>query len=127
MDDYLELAAEEGYDETRLQDVSEALDYAAFWLRYNSGDQLIQDLLQIDNGDDERHRELVSFFADRGREEVDEQLEAAMPHVEHEDLDNGRTSTGSTSRTTPTALPTPRRVRRPARSTTARSRRPATP
>ncbi|TYT61821.1 DHH family phosphoesterase [Natrialba swarupiae] len=89
MDDYLELAAEEGYDETRLQDVSEALDYAAFWLRYNSGDQLIQDLLQIDNGDDERHRELVSFFADRGREEVDEQLEAAMPHVEHEDLDNG--------------------------------------
>ncbi|MWV41244.1 OB-fold nucleic acid binding domain-containing protein [Natrialba sp. INN-245] len=89
MDDYLELAAEEGYDETRLQDVSEALDYAAFWLRYNSGDQLIQDLLQIDNGDDERHRELVSFFADRGRAEVDDQLEAAMPHVEHEDLDNG--------------------------------------
>ncbi|MEY7848293.1 DHH family phosphoesterase [Natrarchaeobius sp. A-rgal3] len=89
MNDYLELAAEEGYDEERLQDVSEALDYAAFWLRYNSGDQLIQDLLQIDNGDDDRHRELVSFFADRGRAEVDEQLKAAMPHVEHEDLENG--------------------------------------
>ncbi|ADB61002.1 phosphoesterase RecJ domain protein [Haloterrigena turkmenica DSM 5511] len=89
MDDYLELAAEEGYDEDRLQDLSEALDYAAFWLRYNSGDQLIQDLLQIDSADEDRHRELVEFFADRAREEVDEQLDAAMPHLEHEDLDNG--------------------------------------
>ncbi|MDG5818261.1 OB-fold nucleic acid binding domain-containing protein [Natronococcus sp. A-GB7] len=89
MDDYLALAAEEGYDEERLKDVSEALDYAAFWLRYNSGDRLIQDLLQVDSDDEERHRELVSFFADRAREEVDEQLEAVMPHVEHEELDNG--------------------------------------
>ncbi|WP_323174046.1 OB-fold nucleic acid binding domain-containing protein [Natrialba sp. PRR66] len=89
MDDYIELAADEGYDEDRLQDVSEALDYAAFWLRYNSGDQLIQDLLQIDSDDEEHHRELISFFANRAREEVDEQLDAAMSHLEHEDLDNG--------------------------------------
>ncbi|MXV63184.1 RecJ like exonuclease [Natronorubrum sp. JWXQ-INN-674] len=89
MDDYLALADEEGYDEDRLQDLSEALDYAAFWLRYNSGDQLIQDLLQIDSNDEDRHRELVSFFADRAGEEVDEQLDAAMSHLEHEDLDNG--------------------------------------
>ncbi|WP_137288280.1 DHH family phosphoesterase [Natronorubrum halophilum] len=89
MDDYLELAGEEGYDENRLQDLSEALDYAAFWLRYNSGDQLIQDLLQIDSDDEERHRELVEFFADRARDEVDVQLDAAMPHLEHENLNNG--------------------------------------
>ncbi|MFC4542176.1 DHH family phosphoesterase [Halosolutus amylolyticus] len=89
MDDYLDLAAEEGFDEERLKDVSEALDYAAFWLRYNSGDQLIEDLLHVDNGDEERHRELVSFFADRARAEVDDQLDAAMAHLEHEDLDNG--------------------------------------
>ncbi|APW98598.1 RecJ like exonuclease [Halobiforma lacisalsi AJ5] len=89
MDDYLALAAEEGYDEERLQDVSEALDYAAFWLRYNSGDQLIQDLLQIDSDDEDRHRKLVDFFAERAREEVDEQLAAATPHLEHEELDNG--------------------------------------
>ncbi|RQG89986.1 RecJ like exonuclease [Natrarchaeobius halalkaliphilus] len=89
MGDYLALAEEVGYDEDRLRDLSEALDYAAFWLRYNSGDQLIQDLIQIDGNDDERHRELVSFFADRARAEVDEQLDAAMAHLEHEDLDNG--------------------------------------
>ncbi|WP_247000923.1 DHH family phosphoesterase [Halosolutus gelatinilyticus] len=89
MDDYLALAAEEGYDEERLQDVSEALDYAAFWLRYNAGDQLIRDLLQLDSDDEGHHRDLVSFFADRAREEVDEQLDAAMAHLEHEELDNG--------------------------------------
>ncbi|SFS55384.1 DHH family phosphoesterase [Halostagnicola kamekurae] len=89
MDDYLALADEEGYDEQRLQDLSEALDYAAFWLRYNSGDQLITDLLQIDCDDEARHRELVEFFSDRARTEVDEQLEAAMSHLEHEDLANG--------------------------------------
>ncbi|NGM67567.1 RecJ like exonuclease [Natronolimnobius sp. AArcel1] len=89
MTDYLELAGEEGYDEDRLQDLSEALDYAAFWLRYNSGDRLIQDLLQVGSDDEDRHDELVSFFADRARAEVDEQLDAAMPHLEHEDLENG--------------------------------------
>ncbi|SEH14279.1 RecJ-like exonuclease [Natronorubrum sediminis] len=89
MEDYLALANEEGYDEQRLQDLSEALDYAAFWLRYNSGDQLIQDLLQIDSDDEERHRELVSFLAERSRADVDEQLDAAMSHLEHEDLNNG--------------------------------------
>ncbi len=89
MSQYLELAAEEGFDEGRLQDVSEAVDYAAFWLRYNSGDQLIQDLLEIDATDEDRHRKLVSFFADRARAEVDEQLSAAEGHVEHEHLDNG--------------------------------------
>ena len=89
MDQYLELASENGYDENRLCDVSEALDYAAFWLRYNSGDRLIQDVLELDDAEDERHRRLVQFLADRSRADVDEQLEAAMHHVDHERLDSG--------------------------------------
>ena len=88
MERYIELAAQKGYDETRLQDVSEALDYAAFWLRYNSGDRLIQDILEVGDVDEDHHRELVAFFAERAREEVDEQLGAAMAHVEHEVLEN---------------------------------------
>ncbi|GAB3030901.1 DHH family phosphoesterase [Natronobiforma cellulositropha] len=87
MEQYLALAADEGYDEDRLKDVSEALDYAAFWLRYNSGDRLICDLLEIDTNED-HHRDLVSFLAERARASVDDQLEAAMPHVEHERLAN---------------------------------------
>ncbi|MFP9193470.1 DHH family phosphoesterase [Natronosalvus vescus] len=89
MAQYLELAAENGYDETRLKDVSEALDYAAFWLRYNSGDQLIQDVLELSDADEERHQRLVEFLADRSRRAVDDQLDAAMTHVEHERLDSG--------------------------------------
>ena len=89
MDDYLALAAEEGYDESRLQDVSEAIDYAAFWLRYDPGDRLIRDLLGLEVEDGEQSRELVSLLADGAREAVDDQLEVAMAHVDSESLENG--------------------------------------
>ncbi|MFP8889254.1 DHH family phosphoesterase [Natrialbaceae archaeon A-CW2] len=89
MGQYLELAAENDYDETRLRDVSEALDYAAFWLRYNSGDHLIQDILELSDADETRHRKLVSLLAERSRRDVDRQLGDAMDHVEHERLESG--------------------------------------
>jgi RecJ-like exonuclease len=88
MDDYLALAAEEGYDKDDLQDIGEALDYAAHWLRYNSGDALIEDVLNV-AGDAERHRDLVEFLASRAERDVDRQLSDALPHLEHEKLDNG--------------------------------------
>ncbi|MEM4780351.1 MAG: OB-fold nucleic acid binding domain-containing protein [Halalkalicoccus sp.] len=88
MDDYLELAHEEGYDEEGLEDISEALDYAAHWLRYSAGRSLIADVLNV-GGDTERHAELVSFLAERARRDIDEQLGAAMPHVERDQLENG--------------------------------------
>ena len=89
MDDYLGLAREEGYDEETLRDISEALDYEAHWLRYDAGRHLINDVLNVDCDDEERHHELVAFLADRAREDVDEQLDAAMSHVKHEALENG--------------------------------------
>ena len=89
MVEYLELASEAGYDEDRLRDVSEALDYAAHWLRYDAGDLLIRDVLGVDCEDDDRHRELVSLFAENAREAVAEQLAAAEPHLEAETLENG--------------------------------------
>ncbi|WP_435363642.1 DHH family phosphoesterase [Haloarchaeobius sp. DYHT-AS-18] len=89
MDDYLTLAAEEGYEEDDLRDISEALDYVAHWLRYDSGRHLINDVLNVGCDDRARHEELVDFLADRARAEVDDQLDAAMSHLEHEDLENG--------------------------------------
>ncbi|MFC4406124.1 DHH family phosphoesterase [Haloarchaeobius iranensis] len=89
MDDYLELAAAEGYDEDDLQDISEALDYGAHWLRYDSGRHLIDDVLNIGVDDESRHRRLVDVLSTRAEEAVDEQLDAAMSHVEHDPLDNG--------------------------------------
>ncbi len=89
MDDYVELAREEGYDETDLRDVGEALDYATFWLKYNDGRELIDDVLNVDCDDRQRHEEVVDFLASKAERDVDEQLDAAMSHVEHEELGNG--------------------------------------
>jgi RecJ-like exonuclease len=88
MDDYVALAAEEGYDKEFLWDVSEALDYEAFWLKYDSGGSLIRDVLNV-GGDEDRHRDLVPFLAERADEDVEEQLDAAMAHVDHERVANG--------------------------------------
>ena len=89
MDEYLALAEAAGYTETDLRDIGEALDYAAHWLRYQSGDSLIDDVLNVDCDDPERHEELVEFLSRRARRDVDEQLDDAEPHVDHERLDNG--------------------------------------
>ncbi len=90
MSDYVELAESEGYEEPFLRDVGEALDYEAHWLKYDAGRNLINDVLNVGNDDDgdERHRELVSFLSETAESEVEDQLDAAMPHVEHERLDS---------------------------------------
>ena len=87
MSEYLALAENAGYDESELRDVGEALDYAAFQLRYNDGRHLVDDLLDL--GDDsERHRELIDLFADRAERDIERQLDATLFRAEREDLDN---------------------------------------
>ena len=88
MTDYVELAESEGYEESFLRDVGEALDYEAHWLKYDAGHNLINDVLNVGSDDEQRHRELVEFLADTAESEVDDQLDAAMPHVEHERLES---------------------------------------
>jgi len=89
MGDYVEMASEEGYDEQDLRDVGEALDYATFWLKYDDGRELIDDALNVNCNDRERHEEVVEFLSTRAERDVEEQLDAAMDHLEHEELDNG--------------------------------------
>jgi RecJ-like exonuclease len=89
MTDYLELAADAGYTEDDLRDISEALDYGAHWLRYNSGQHLIDDALNVRCDDQARHEQLVEFLSSRAEDRVEKQLDRAMEHVEHEELDNG--------------------------------------
>ena len=103
MTDYVELAESEGYEESFLREIGEALDYEAHWLKYDDGRNLINDVLNVgstversstsdqtesDNESEERHRELVEFLAGRSESDVTDQLDAAMPHVEHERLDS---------------------------------------
>ena len=87
MDDYLALAAEEGYDEADLRDVGEALDYAAHWLRYNDGSGFVNDLLDV-AAEGDRHEDLVAFMSERAQRDVERQLEDALPHVEQDRLAN---------------------------------------
>jgi RecJ-like exonuclease len=89
MDEFLALAEAAGYDEADLEDVGEALDYAAHYLRYNDGRSFINDVLNVDCDDEERHRELVEFLSSRAERDVERQVGDAMAHVEHEELPNG--------------------------------------
>jgi len=88
MGDFVDLAAEQGYDRSDLEDVGEALDYATHWLKYRDGRELINDALNVACDDRERHKELVEFLASRAERDVQRQLDAAMSHVEEEQLDN---------------------------------------
>ncbi|MFC6961524.1 DHH family phosphoesterase [Halocatena marina] len=88
MDDYLALASEAGYSEENIDDIGEALDYAAFWLRYDDGNGFVNDVLDVGCDDAARHEELVSFLADRASRDRDRQLDVTLPHTEHEQLDN---------------------------------------
>ena len=89
MTDYLALAEQAGYEQADLRDIGEALDYATHWLRYDDGGPLITDVLNVACDDRDRHEEIVEFLATRAERDVEEQLDAAMDHVEHEELDNG--------------------------------------
>ncbi|MFB6123900.1 MAG: RecJ like exonuclease, partial [Haloferacaceae archaeon] len=88
MESYLDLAADAGYDRDDLERIGEALDYAAHWLKYSAGKTLVSDVLNVGCDDEGRHRELVEFLAARAERDVDRQLAALEPHVEHERLAN---------------------------------------
>jgi RecJ-like exonuclease len=89
MSEYVALAEDEGYDREMLLDIGEALDYAAHWLRYSEGKTLVSDVLNVGCDDEERHSELVEFLSTRAERDVQTQLDAVEPHVEHERLASG--------------------------------------
>ncbi|ESP88841.1 DHH family phosphoesterase [Candidatus Halobonum tyrrellensis] len=90
MEEYLALADEAGYDRAAIEDIGEALDYAAHWLRYSEGKTLVNDVLDVGTDDEgaARHGELVEFLADHAARDVERQMDAVEPHVEHERLES---------------------------------------
>jgi len=89
MADYVGLARAEGYEVADLRDVGEALDYATHWLKYDDGRSLIDDALNVDCEDGARHEAVVDFLAERAERDVEIQLDAALPHVDQDDLPSG--------------------------------------
>ena len=88
MADYLALAAEAGYDEDRCRAIGDALDYAAYWLRYDAGHGVVQDVLDVADAP-ERHEALVDLLEDRAHAAIRRQLSGALGHLEAETLDTG--------------------------------------
>jgi RecJ-like exonuclease len=83
---YIDLVSS-SYSLEDLQDIALALDFEAYWLKFNSGRGIINDLLNF--GDSTRHKQLVSLLCEQARAMMDEQLEACMPNVKSQQLPNG--------------------------------------
>ena len=64
-----------------------ALDYEAFWQRFNDGRGLINDILCLGRLD--RHQRIVELLCEQANAAIDEQLRASMGNVKSTKLPNG--------------------------------------
>ena len=78
---------EDKYGREDLKKVALALDYEAFWLRFNEGRGLINDILCLGRLD--RHRRIVDLLCEQANAAIDEQLRASMGNVKSTKLPNG--------------------------------------
>ncbi len=78
---------EDKYGREDLKKVALALDYEAFWLRFNEGRGLINDILCLGRLD--RHRMIVDLLCEQANAAIDEQLRASMGNVKSTKLPNG--------------------------------------
>jgi archaea-specific RecJ-like exonuclease len=85
---YLELVKDK-YPEAELKKMALALDFEQFWLRYNDGKGIVDDILNF--GDEKRHNALVSLLTEQATKMINDQLDASMPHVKTMELASGAT------------------------------------
>jgi RecJ-like exonuclease len=122
MDEYLELAAEEGYEAPDLRDIGEALDYATYWLRYNDGREYINDLLNVKCDHRDRHERVVNLHSERPATSTTNSTRRRNTLLRKTST-TAHASSGSTWRTTPVDSLTRHPERQPARFTTRKSPR----
>ncbi|NYT01407.1 MAG: DHH family phosphoesterase [Methanosarcinales archaeon] len=82
---FIELVADR-FTVEDLRNIALALDYEAFWLRFNDGRGLVNDILCLGRLD--RHQRLVRLLCDQANAAIDEQLQASMAHVKTQKLPN---------------------------------------
>lgn len=83
---YLELVKDK-YPEESLKKIALSLDYEQFWLRYNDGRGIINDILNFNS--EERHSSLVNLLCEQANMMIKNQLDTSMPHVKVTQLQNG--------------------------------------
>jgi len=85
-EEYIRLV-EDRYNREDLKKIALALDYEAFWLRFNEGRGLINDILCLGRLD--RHQRIVELLCEQANAAIDEQLRASMGNVKTTRLANG--------------------------------------
>lgn len=83
---YIRLVSDK-YSVEDLKKIALALDYEAFWLRFNDGKGLINDILNFGRLD--RHRKLVNLLYEQAQIAIEEQMMACLNHVKTQKLKNG--------------------------------------
>ncbi len=83
---YIEMVSER-YTLQDLKDIALALDFQAYWLKFNNGKGIIDDIL--DFGDHTIHKNLVKLLCEQANDMISEQLDVSMSHVKSQDLPNG--------------------------------------
>jgi RecJ-like exonuclease len=89
MDEYVELAREQGYGEERVEDIADALDYESYQLKYDDGRHIINHILDVEEND--AHDELVPHLKELAEEAFEKQMDAARRHVDDVSTPNGAT------------------------------------
>jgi len=87
MDEYVELAREQGYDEDHVDDIADALDYESYQLKYDDGRHIINHILDVE--ENAAHDELVPHLKELAEEAFGLQTDAAREHVDEISLPNG--------------------------------------
>jgi len=85
-DSYKALVADK-YKIDDLKQMALAIDYEAFWQRFNDGRGMMNDILNIGTG--MRHKQIVQLLNEQANAAIAEQLEASMPNVKTLKLPNG--------------------------------------
>ncbi len=75
------------YKPEDLKNMALAIDYEAFWQRFNDGRGIMNDILNL--GSNVRHQQIVKLLCEQANAAIVEQLEASMPNVKTQKLANG--------------------------------------
>ncbi|WP_406656110.1 DHH family phosphoesterase [Methanolobus sp. ZRKC2] len=83
---YIEMVSDT-YSLQDLKDIALALDFEAYWLKFNNGKGILDDILNF--GDTKVHKNLVKLLCEQANEMIDEQIDVCMAHVKTQTLPNG--------------------------------------
>jgi RecJ-like exonuclease len=86
-DQYIQIAAEKGYDSADLEKIASCIDFEAFFLRFMNGRGIMDTILGL--GNREKHQKLIDALYKEAQRRVEWQLKAAMPNLKTQKLKNG--------------------------------------